>query len=370
MADPIWALGLMSGTSLDGIDAAALLTDGESIFGFGPKRFIPYTSEQAGLLRSGLGKRQADVSAILEDLVCETHVLAAQYFPTTELVGFHGQTLSHAPEEFHTFQLGDGAALANECGKKVVWDFRTADVLSGGEGAPLVPVFHFACAQTMGIAEITAIVNIGGVANVTWLDPQRANAESDGALLAFDTGPGNALINDFLMQRLNLPMDEGGDVAGTGKVDKNIVNAVLENDYFSRKPPKSLDRDAFANVLAQVSHLSTEDGCATLTEITAASIAAALHHMPHPPEKWLITGGGRHNRTLMQMIGTRTNKLVEPVESVGLDGDMLEAQAFAYLAVRVLRGLPTSLPSTTGARLPVCGGQVSVPKQEQTLKFV
>ena len=360
MEQPIWALGLMSGTSMDGIDAAALLTDGEEVFGFGPKRFVPFDKEQTAVLRSGLGKWQSDdgLDAIAAQ-VLETHVEAVRYFPTTELVGFHGQTLSHDPQAYRTFQIGDGAALAAASGKTVVWDFRTADVLSGGEGAPLVPVFHFACAKTVGLSGVTAILNIGGVANVTWLDPNCARAESPGALLAFDTGPGNALINDYLNTHRGLAMDENGSIAETGVVRDEVVTRALDHPYFRKNAPKSLDRNDFSDFLQMVSDLSVPDAVATLTAITAASIAASVRHMPEPPERWLVAGGGRHNKTLMRMLQAHSNIPVEPVEAVNLDGDMLEAQAFAYLAVRVKRGLATSLPSTTGARLPVSGGRIS-----------
>ncbi len=363
MAGPIWALGLMSGTSMDGIDGAALLTDGVAIQGFGPTRFEALGED----VRCTVAKAQgawpgaagvAEAAAAVD----QAHGAVVTYFPTVQVVGYHGQTLAHDPGAQRTHQAGDGALLAQTCGKTVVWDFRTADLASGGEGAPLVPFFHHACALTVGLEAPVAFVNIGGVANVTWVDPMQPRPEVPGALLAFDTGPGNALINDLCAARGLGAMDRAGALAAGGVVDEGLIARWMADPYFERPPPKSLDRNHFAPVLDALDGMADADAAATLTGFTSASISAAARHMPEPPSRWLICGGGRHNATLMRMIAARTNLSVDPVEAVGLDGDFLEAQAFAYLAVRVLRGLPTSGPSTTGARLPVCGGRVSLPE--------
>ncbi len=358
---PLWALGLMSGTSMDGIDGAAILTDGVEIMGFGPKRFEAFPPELRSRLIAAQGLWQAEVDADLVATLDAAHAELALYFPTTELIGYHGQTLAHDPAGFRTHQAGDGERLATETGEPVVWDFRSADVLSGGEGAPLVPFFHHACARMAGLEETVAFLNVGGVANVTWVDPLTPAPEDPGALLAFDTGPGNALINDLVRARHGLEMDEGGRLAAAGSVDEALVAEVLEDAYFARPAPKSLDRNHFAWVLERVAGMPDADALATLTAVTAAGVAAALRHMPEPPARWLICGGGRHNQTLMRMIGARGNAPVAPVEEIGLDGDFLEAQAFGFLAVRVLYGLPTSGPTTTGARMPVCGGRISQP---------
>jgi anhydro-N-acetylmuramic acid kinase len=241
----------------------------------------------------------------------------------------------------------------------VVWDFRAADVASGGEGAPLVPFFHFACARRIGAAAPVAFLNLGGVGNVTWVDPGAAAPEAPGALMAFDTGPGNALIDDFLAARLGLDFDADGAVAAAGRVDEEVLAGLAGHPYLARTPPKSLDRQDFHGFLDRVAHLATEDGAATLAALTVACVAEAARHFPEPVTRWLVCGGGRRNRTLMRMLAARANVPVDAVEAVGLDGDMLEAQAFGYLAVRVLRGLPTSAPGTTGVRLPVSGGRVS-----------
>jgi anhydro-N-acetylmuramic acid kinase len=358
-------LGLMSGTSMDGVDAALVETDGEAIAGFGRTAFRPYAPAEREAIRAALGAWPGDPAvAAAEDAVRRAHAALIVDFPEAEAVGFHGQTLAHEPAGRGTHQTGRGDLLAAETGRVVVWDFRSADVASGGEGAPLVPFFHFALARRIGAEAPVAFLNIGGVANVTWVDPRAPAPEVPGALLAFDTGPGNALIDDFLRARLGRPFDDRGAIAADGQVDAGVLAALARHPYLERPPPKSLDRLDFHPLLEAVAPLPTEDGAATLAAVTAACIAAGARHLPEPPSRWLLCGGGRLNATLAGMIAGTTNAPVDPVEAVGLDGDMLEAQAFAFLAARVLRGLPTSAPGTTGARMPVCGGRVSRPRGE------
>ena len=357
------ALGLMSGTSVDGVDAAVVETDGVEIAGFGPAAFRPYGGGERALLRSALGRWPGDDGlAEVEALVRGAHAAAVAGFGDVDIVGFHGQTLAHEPRGRGTHQVGRGDWLARDSGRAVVWDFRTADVASGGEGAPLVPFFHFALARRIGAEAPVAFLNLGGVGNVTWVDPRAAAPEAPGALVAFDTGPGNALIDDFLARRLGRAYDADGAVAGAGTVREAVLADLSAHEYIQRTPPKSLDRQDFHGFLDRVAPLSTEDGAATLAALTAACVAEAARHFPEPATRWLVCGGGRRNRTVMAMLAARSNAPVEAVEAVGLDGDMLEAQAFAYLAVRVLRGLPTSAPGTTGVRLPVSGGRVSRPE--------
>jgi anhydro-N-acetylmuramic acid kinase len=360
----IRALGLMSGTSMDGVDAAVLETDGEAIGGFGPTAFAPYDAEDRALLRGGLGRWPGEPGLhAVEARVRAAHAAAVAGFEGVELVGFHGQTLAHEPRWRGTHQVGRGDWLARDVGLPVVWDFRTADVASGGEGAPLVPFFHFACARWIGAERPVAFLNLGGVGNVTWVDPRAAAPEAPGALVAFDTGPGNALIDDLLGLRLGRALDADGALAAAGRVDEGVLADLAAHPYLAALPPKSLDRQDFHGFLDRVAALSTEDGAATLAALTVACAAAAARHFPEPPARWLVCGGGRRNRTIMAMLAAGTNAAVEPVEAEGLDGDMLEAQAFAYLAVRVLRGLPTSAPGTTGVRLPVSGGRISRPER-------
>ncbi|MDM7970137.1 MAG: anhydro-N-acetylmuramic acid kinase [Paracoccaceae bacterium] len=356
----IRALGAMSGTSLDGVDAAVVETDGIAIRAFGPTAYRAYTDAEQDVLRAALGKWPGDPG--LEEaqtLVEDAHHAVLSQFDDVELVGFHGQTLAHDPGGRGSHQLGDGAALAERLGRPVVWDFRSADVRLGGQGAPLAPFFHFACAKWIGATEPLAFLNLGGVGNLTWIDPSRAKPEEEGALLAFDTGPANAPINDLVHRRLGLSYDKGGQLAAKGTVADGALELFLDEPYFVKMPPKSLDRDAFADMLDLVRELDDADAAATMTAMAAAAVMRGMEHCPAPPQRLLVTGGGRHNPVMMQMLRAGLDCSVDPVESVGLDGDMLEAQAFAYLAVRVARGLPTSGPATTGVRAAVGGGILS-----------
>ena len=267
-----------------------------------------------------------------------------------DVVGFHGQTITHRPERRFTWQIGDGAALASALGVKVVNGLRTADVEAGGQGAPLVPVYHAALAH--GLPKPLAVVNIGGVANVTWIG-------SRDELLAFDTGPGNAPIDDWCARRAGLRFDSDGALAASGTVDRGRVERFSEHRYFGRTPPKSLDRGDFNDEWAN--GLSVADGAATLTQGTARAIALAARHFPAPVRQWVISGGGAHNPTLLRAIATETRgKFVKAVD-LGWDGDALEAQAFAFLAVRSLQGLPLTFPGTTGVPRPLTGGKLNEP---------
>lgn len=361
-AGVIRALGAMSGTSLDGVDAAVVETDGETIFGFGPSQYRAYSAAEQAILRAALGQWPGgeNVNAA-SSLVLRAHAEVLSGFEDVDLVGFHGQTLAHDPHGRGTHQAGDGAELAQILGVPVVWDFRTNDVELGGQGAPLAPFYHFACAKWMKSEQPLCFLNLGGVGNITWVDPRKQRPQDEGALVAFDTGPANAPINDLMMARRNLAFDEGGRLAAKGEVVPGALELFLDDAYFYQMPPKSLDRDAFADMLDLVRELDDADAAATMTGMAAAAVMRAMEHCPEPPARMLVTGGGRHNPVMMEMLRVGLDCPVEPVESVGLNGDMLEAQAFAFLAVRVARGLPTSCPSTTGVRAAVGGGEISKP---------
>jgi len=349
-------IGLMSGTSLDGIDAALIRTDGRERVETGAFLTVPYPDDLRARLRGCLGGERpaAEIQAVERDitdlhaevvstLLAEAGLAAA----AVDLIGFHGHTILHAPDQRRTWQIGDGARLAALTGIAVVEDFRGADVAAGGQGAPLVPLYHRALAA--GLEKPLALLNIGGVANVTWL-----GAGGDD-VLAFDTGPGNALIDDWVLRHTGRRYDENGELAAAGRVDQAVLAALLDHPYFRRPAPKSLDRDAFDP--APVAGLSLADGAATLAAFTAGAIAAALPLLPEPPLRWLVTGGGRLNGTLMAMLAARLGVPVAAVEEQGWSGDALEAQAFAYLAVRSRRGLPLTLPTTTGVSRPLGGGR-------------
>jgi anhydro-N-acetylmuramic acid kinase len=347
----LWrAIGLMSGTSLDGIDIAMIETDGgERVFP-GPALTVPYEEAFRERLRSVLGGGPA---AEVEDELTRLHAAAIREFlrrhPATavDIIGFHGHTILHRPAERRTWQLGDGALLASLLGLDVVADFRSADIAAGGEGAPLAPLLHAALAAAL--PKPLAVLNIGGVANVTWIgEPSE--------ILAFDTGPGNALIDDWVRRHTAAAADIDGALARAGCPSMPHVERLLASPFFDRPPPKSLDRDDFRAFVP--ADLSLEDGAATLTEMTAAAVAAAARYFPAPASEWLVCGGGRHNAALMAALGRRLGASVRPVEAVGWAGDALEAQAFAYLAVRSILGLPLSLPSTTGVTRPTGGGRL------------
>jgi anhydro-N-acetylmuramic acid kinase len=359
---PVRALGAMSGTSLDGVDVAVLETDGRDILGFGETGYRAYSDAEREVLRAALGQWTGDAVSAAARVVEAAHIEVMTDQADVDLIGFHGQTVAHAPRLQGTLQVGDGGVMAEALGRPVVWDFRSDDVSMGGEGAPLAPFFHHACARYIGATEPLCFLNLGGVGNVTYVDPRKARPEDEGALLAFDTGPANAPINDFLQSRLGLAMDEGGRIASGGAVENGALELFLAEPYFARIPPKSLDRNDFPEMIGLVTELSDADATATLTAMCAAAVAQGMEHCPKAPSKVLVTGGGRHNPVLMEMLRVSLDCPVEPVETVGLDGDMLEAQAFAYLAVRVARGLPTSAPSTTGVRACVGGGTVTVPE--------
>ncbi|MCB2111074.1 MAG: anhydro-N-acetylmuramic acid kinase [Defluviimonas sp.] len=359
----VWSLGTMSGTSLDGVDAALVRTDGVTIEAFAATAYRPYEREERATIRAALGRwpGQTGVEAAAEAVETAHAAVMAPLARAADIAGFHGQTLVHDPAGRRTHQVGDGAVLAEVLGLPVVWDFRSADVELGGQGAPLAPFFHFACAKWIGATEPLAFLNLGGVGNVTWLDPRRAAPELPGACLAFDTGPANAPIDDLMARRLGQARDEGGALARAGRVDAAVIERLRHQPHFFKVPPKSLDRNAFHWLLAAVDGLSDADAAATLTAAAASAVVLGATHFPAPVSQVLVAGGGRHNAVLMEMIAAGMDCPVRPVEAVGLDGDMLEAQAFAHLAVRVARGLPTSCPGTTGVAAAVGGGKISRP---------
>ncbi len=354
--DTILALGLMSGTSRDGIDAALITTDGERRLECGPALTRPFSPEFRARLAGvmGGGGPVAEVERELTLLHAEAveSLLEASGTPraAVDLIGFHGQTILHAPERRLTWQIGDGALLAELVGIDVVNDFRSRDVAEGGQGAPLVPLYH--AAMTAELPRPLAVLNIGGVANVTWV----GGAGPADHLIAFDTGPGNALLDDWALRHTGQPLDRDGVLARAGRVDESVLASLLAHPYFAQPAPKSLDRDAFRPDV--VEGLAPADGAATLVAFTAAAVARSAALFPVPPLRWLIAGGGRRNPAIMAELAARLGAPVAAVEEIGWDGDALEAQAFAYLAVRSLRGLPLTLPTTTGGPQPLTGGRL------------
>ncbi len=372
------AIGLMSGTSLDGVDVALIETDGTALKvertdnGFieplGPTGYRAYTDDERALLREALvdsekieapGERPGCLPQA-EELVTRSHAEAVEAFLADNglraadvgVIGFHGQTVVHRPDQRMTVQIGDGEALARRLGIPVVYELRRADIDAGGQGAPLVPVFHRALADASGFGGPLGILNLGGVANVTLIT-------GTGELLAFDTGPGNALIDDWMRERTGRPLDDGGRTAARGRPDGALLAWLLTHPFFARRPPKSLDRNWFSHKLA--GQLSTEDGAATLTAFTAQAVARALDHAPETPLRWIVAGGGSRNGELMRLLNYHVRAEITTADAVGWSSAYLEAQAFAYLAVLSLLGEPITFPATTGVREPLTGGVQALP---------
>ncbi len=367
-------VGQMSGTSADGIDLAEVVTDGHAAAPTGASHYQPYDNDlRAAVLEAGrdasrlpgerLRWRESwpDSLRHLERRLTDATAAALRNFAVRpDLVGYHGQTVHHRPDEGITVQLGDGDHLARSLRLPVVWDFRRADMEAGGQGAPLAPFYHHAAVRHAGQRVSCAVLNLGGVANVSFVTPRIDRPEAPGALLAFDTGPGCALIDAWVEQHGEGRMDEGGAIAARGTAHLDALSALMANPYFKRPPPKSLDRDAFT--LEALDGVGLEDGAATLAALTAFAVAGAAGRAEKRPQHWYLCGGGRHNAAitghLEQMLGKTS---LEPVEALGLDGDFIEAQAFAYLARRSVAGLPLSSESTTGCGGAVCGGRISRP---------
>ena len=367
----VLAVGLMSGTSQDGVDVALIDSDGEKIAQFGPTACRPYSSAERALLRratevaADLTERAPwpDIVAEAERLINDAHAEAVETFLTANAlepvnvaaVGFHGQTLLHRPDRGFTLQIGNGPKLAARLGIPVVYDFRTADVAAGGQGAPLAPAFHHALAGQINREPPIAVLNLGGVANLTYVDGDE--------LIACDTGPGNALLDDFLRLRTGDPLDTDGRKAAAGSVDEPMVERLLGHPFFALPPPKSLDRNEFHSWVGEaLDAIGVENGAATLTALTAAAAARIVPHLPRAPATWILAGGGARNPTLIRMLAERLAPAhIETAHAVGWSIDSLEAQAFAFLAVRSLRGLPITFPGTTGAPHPMTGGVLAKP---------
>jgi anhydro-N-acetylmuramic acid kinase len=371
--DTVTALGLMSGTSMDGIDLAVVTTDGEGFVQRGAGGFVAYDAAFRRRLADALEAAKAIVRrderpgglAEIEREITLRHAAAVREFLSRQpakpaLVGFHGQTVLHRPAQALTVQLGDGTLLARETGLPVVFDMRAEDMRRGGQGAPLVPAYHAALAASLpaGLRRWpVCFVNIGGISNITFVP-------EEGDPVAFDTGPGNALIDQWVQREGGIPYDAGGAVAAEGGVVRALVDRYLENPFFAKAGPKSLDRLDFT--LEQASGLELADGARTLAAVSAEAIFAAVAHLPDAPKLWILCGGGRKNPHIvgdLRGLAARAGADVLLAEDCGLDGDAMEAEAWAYLAVRARRGLPLTFPTTTGCRTPAGGGVLALPGQ-------
>jgi anhydro-N-acetylmuramic acid kinase len=354
-------IGMMTGTSFDGIDAAIIRTNGEKIDELGLTKAINYSEEFRKKIRLLLGKK-VDLELFLDvnnklavrhaELVNQLLKKANLKNNEIDLIGFHGQTIYHNSGAGHTLQIGNAALLSELTGISVVSDFRTKDIATGGQGAPLVPLFHKAICESLG--KPIAILNIGGVSNITYLG-------SNNEIIAFDTGPGGALLDDWMYHNVGKSFDDEGNFAKQGLPYKELLKHFMENKYFEKKPPKSMDRNAFKNVVEKLHNLNAKDAAATLTYFIAESIYSASKFLPQPPTKWLVCGGGRKNKFLLSILKKEYGLNILLMDTVLLDGhvadgDFMEAQAFGFLATRSYYHLPITLSTTTGSTRAVSGG--------------
>ncbi len=356
----------MSGTSLDGVDAALIETDGEALVR--PVAFVgtDYDDGQRAVLAEATrvaltlaAPEMLPAIAAAERVLTEAHAAAVRALlaqagvepDAVDVIGFHGQTVAHRPDRGWTWQIGDAARLAALTGIRVVSDFRAADVMAGGQGAPLLPVYHAALAA--GLDKPVAVLNLGGVANITFIGAR-------GELIAFDTGPANGLVDSWMETTTGARFDRDGALAAAGRVDAAVLDAMLDHPFFDLSPPKSLDRGDFT--IQPARGLSPKDGAATLTAFTAATVAQAMRHLPERPRRLLVAGGGRRNPTMLRMIAAATGLTPEPTDALGWNGDAMEAEGFAYMAVRSLKGLPISFPGTTGVARPLTAGVLTEPR--------
>lgn len=369
MTELFTAIGMMSGTSMDGIDLALIETDGFNHVRLGPTAMLPYDAVFRQALADALGEaatmarrtdRPGPLAAVEREITARHREALAAFLADNavaagdvDLLGFHGQTVLHRPDKGLTVQLGDGKALATATGITTVWDMRANDMENGGQGAPLVPIYHRMLAARLGGNEPVAFVNIGGIANVTFVQPGQAP-------IAFDCGPGNALIDQWMAARTNQAFDDGGALALTGTPDEATVDRLLLHPFFEQAYPKSLDRNDFHLDLPDTA--STADGAATLAAFSAAAIARAQRTSGVRASRWIISGGGARNRAILDQLRSRLPDAdVTTADAVGLDGDAMEAQCWAYLAVRAKRGLVLTFPETTGCTEACSGGIISHP---------
>jgi anhydro-N-acetylmuramic acid kinase len=362
----------MTGTSLDAVDMAVLETDGETITAFGPAGERKLTDETRDImlaatyegLRWPRGAPEPAVFADAARVVAEEHFAAAEEFLSAhglkwsdfDLIGMHGQTVLHERPRGggigRTVQLGDAGLLARKTGVPTAFDFRSADVAAGGEGAPLAPIYHLARARASGLTPPLAVLNVGGVANVTFIG-------GDGEISAFDTGPGNGMLDMLVQNRSNARFDAEGRLAASGRVHEDVLQGLLAHAYFRTPPPKSLDRYDFP--LQPLASLSLQDAAATLVAFTAEAVRAAFVVMGEMPREVIVSGGGRRNPEIMRALSARLPCQVSDADVHGWRGDAIEAEAFAYLAARTARGLPISFPKTTGVPQAMTGGRIVRP---------
>lgn len=376
------AIGLMSGTSMDGIDVALLRTDGADVVERGPAKGFAYDAAFRRSLQAALetakaiarrDERPGDLAALERELTLRHAEAVAAFLSENglsardiDVVGFHGQTMLHRPDQRLTVQIGDGALLSRKTGIDVVYDMRANDMAHGGQGAPLIPVYHAALARNLpaNCAFPVVFVNIGGISNLTYVG-------ADGEIAAFDSGPGNTLIDQWVEAQAGIPFDQGGMIASEGRVLASLSARYLDHPFFTGRERRSLDRNDFLPPTG--ADASLEDGARTLAHVTAAAILKSAGHLPQMPKTYVVCGGGRLNRIIMsdlaELAAARDARVI-PAEAVGLDGDSMEAEAWAYLAVRSLDGSPLTFPATTGVKAAITGGLVTRSNRDVILGLV
>ncbi len=374
----ITAIGLMSGTSLDGIDVALIKSDGQKIISRDTNKYYPYSPKIRNSLTKLINNKINSLLEIkeIELEITKKHIAAVKDFlaknkidkKDVDVIGFHGQTILHHPEQKITWQIGNAQMLASNIGIDVVADFRTKDLVFGGQGAPLVPSYHLALFQDY--KKPLLVLNIGGVTNVTYIKNNAAeNLIAEENLIAFDVCFGNAPLNDLVYEKTGKDFDKNGLLAKSGKVNHDFVKAILALGYFKKQPPKSLDRNQFDLVIKKFSKLIMEDILASLVFVIGQAVNNVLKFLPSKPLEIIVCGGGRKNLEIMNSIKNATQIKTTNIDDLKIDGDFVEAQAFGFLAIRNLLNLPTSYPKTTGIlpekcesrsseklRLSSCGG--------------
>ena len=362
------ALGLMSGTSADGIDVAVLTTDGKTKINLGPSGYYPFSNSFRSKIKS-IFKKKVNIEKIkkqkrivdIENEFTYLNFVAINKFlkknkinkKEIDVVGFHGQTISHNPMNGYSWQIGNSQKLVNLLNVKVVSNFRDNDIKNGGQGAPLTPIFHYYL--TKKIKKKICFINLGGISNVTYFNHRSKNSLND--ILAFDAGPCCSLMDDWVSKNSNKKFDDLGILARSGNVKKEIIQNFLKKPYFSKLPPKSLDRSFFS--LSLLKKLKIRDGSATINYLVADTLLKAFGYFPNYPDLCILSGGGRHNKFLVELINKKIKKSkILLAENYNWNGDSIEAHAFAYLSVRKLLNLPITYPKITGVKKPLSGGQV------------
>jgi len=351
------AVGMMSGTSLDGVDVALVETDGKDYTKLLDFKTFEYEEAAKAMIKDAFGATKPNAKTRrAADCVTQVHIEALKAFSggkvlEADVIGFHGQTIHHDPAQKFTWQIGDAQKIADEMGVRVVADMRQADIAAGGQGAPLLPLCHRSFAAK--IDKPIAILNLGGVANITWLGAERTD------ILAFDTGPANAPIDDLVKAKTGEAYDSNGSRALAGTHLQRLIDGWLDHTFFDQTPPKSLDRNQWD--VSAVTEFELNDAIATLAQFGVQAVIKSLQHLPDTPHAMYVAGGGRHNKAMMKWLNEALPYPVLPVEDIGWNGDALEAQGFAYLAVRSLLGLALTVPTTTGVPEAMTGGVVYNP---------